>query len=164
MTFYELKPFEPGRPFDLDEDGNPVTEEVVKTFEEGWNALTVASQLWGLVDDPRREAIGALRRRLDTAARLEERPIRLKAADLDETIALLTGLPEALIGKVIERDWTFPLDRIEEIRRRAPRLDLRPSRPDGDIVHAIAEGISLVISFANFLKRARAHGHEVESS
>jgi hypothetical protein len=163
MSFYEMRPFEPGRPFDLDEDGNPVTEEVVDTFEEGWPALEVASQLWGLLDDPRQKATKALGERLDVAAQREERPIRFKAADLDEAIGLLSGLEDALVGKVIDQDWTFAIDRLEEIRRRAPSLDLSPSRPDGDIIHAVGEGLWLTIALSNFLKQARANGSEVMS-
>lgn len=123
----------------------------------------MASQLWGLVDDPRGEPIGALRVRLGAEVRREERSTRFKAADLDETLALLSGLEEALVGTVIDQHWMFPMERLDEIRRRPPRLDLRPSRPAGDIVHAVGEGLWLTIALGNFLKEARGHGHEVIS-
>lgn len=32
MTFYEMRPFGPDRPFELDEDDNPVSEEVVSVL------------------------------------------------------------------------------------------------------------------------------------
>lgn len=161
LTFYEMKPFEPGRPFELDDDGMPVTEEQVGAYEGGWHNLTVASELWGLIDDPRKEAIEALQRRLDRAATVEDRPIRFKAADLEEAIRLLSGIPDDLVGKVIDKKWFIPLERIDEIRRRAPSLDLRPARPDAELVQAVAEGIVRAMSVRNVLTRVHRAGHEI---
>lgn len=143
-------------PDDDDEDDGQPRGVVVKTFDDAWRHLVVAVELWRLIGPARAAALEALLTRLSRGN--TDRGLFLGAAELDEILVLLDGLDTALIGPVVDAHWRVPAERIDELRRAAPHLDLRPDRPLVDAIHAVGEGMANVGSVRGFLAEARARG------
>jgi glycine/D-amino acid oxidase-like deaminating enzyme len=146
VTMYAVRPLGP--------DAGPDEEaEVIDDFKPGWQFLEQAIALWRLVDEPRAQAIAGIWSRVGEAG--YEGESRIEPAEIAELVRLLSGLEEALVtAGIVDEGWRAPLDRLEELGSVVPGMDLRPERPPGDRMHALAEVIANATFVRNFLARA----------
>ena len=129
------------------------------------DSFPVAAQLWRLVDPQRAERIEAVYARVNRRAALTNDDIRYEADDLRELVESLDGLRAALQQAAIVNDeLRIQPDQVAELAPRLPGLDLRATRPAGDVVWALAEGIVNVESLRQFLADAVAGGCDVVAS
>ena len=145
MTLYAIRP-------------TPDTEslddaEVVDQSRYGWEFLKQAITLWRLVDSGRADEIEAIKDRALLAATDQE--LRLYAPDLHELVHLLTGVEEAIIRTgIVDQHWRVPAERLEELARRVPAMDLTTERPLHSKTSALGEVMMNAVFLRNFLADA----------
>jgi hypothetical protein len=146
MTLYAIRStLEIGSP---DEDA-----EVVAQSRYGWQFLEQAVTLWRLVDRSRAEGIKAIMNRATHAAGDGE--LRFHPAELDELVHLLTGVEDAIVdARIVDQHWRVPAERLEELAKRVPAMDLKTERSLEDKTHALAEVMINAVSIRNFLANA----------
>jgi ATP phosphoribosyltransferase len=109
--------------------------------------------LWRLVDDARGDEIEAIRDRLLRTAPDDE--LRIHIDDLRELVRLLTGVEDALVAAgIVDRQWRVPVERLEELAKRVPAMNLVAERSLDDKTHALAEVMINAVSIRNFLSNA----------
>jgi len=145
MTLYAIRP-SPG--VELLEDA-----EVAGESKYGWDFLEQAITLWKLVDPARANQIEAVMDRCASSP-ADGRP-RFEAEDLHELIRLLSGVEDAIAtaGIVEPKNWRVPPERLEELARRVPAMDLKTERPLVNKTSALAEVMSNAISVRNLMRR-----------
>jgi hypothetical protein len=145
MTLYAIRP-------------TPDTEslddaEVVDQSRYGWEFLKQAITLWRLVDSGRADEIEAIKDRALLAATDQE--LRLYAPDLHELVRLLTGVEEAIIrAGIVDQHWRVPAERLDELARRVPAMDLTTERPLHSKTSALGEVMMNAVFLRNFLADA----------
>lgn len=118
MTLYALRP-DPAT-------GSLEDAEVVDEFKYGWQFLEQAISLWRLVDNDRANRIKAIK---DRAALSAPEESRFYTEDLRELVHLLTGVEEAIVAAgIVDGHWRVPADRLEELARQVPAMDLKTER------------------------------------
>lgn len=146
MTLYAIRP-QPGTD-SLDEDA-----EVVDQSRYGWEFLKQAITLWRLVDSNRADAIEAIKDRTLIAAGDGE--LRFYRPDLDELVRLLTGIENAIIeAGIVDQHWRVPAERLEELAKRVPAMDLKTDRPLHAKTNALGEVMMNAVFLRNFLSDA----------
>lgn len=149
MTLYAVRP-DPntGEPF---EDA-----EVVAKLEYGWDFLDHASMLLRLVDVPRAEQLDAVMIRLNEQAE-DHGELRIYADDMRELVRLVDGIEHSIVATgIVDKHWRVPCDRLDELAKVVPAMDLKTERSLDDKTHALAEVMANAISIRNFLKDALA--------
>ena len=72
---------------------------------------------------------------------------------------LLAGIDDAIIAAgIVDRHWRVPADRLEELARRVPAMDLKTERSLDDKTHALGEVMINAVSIRNFLADAVSAG------
>jgi ATP phosphoribosyltransferase len=149
LTLYAIRP-DPGT--DSLEDA-----EVVSESKYGWEFLEHAITLWRLVDDARAHEIETIKDRL-----LQTNPdqeLRIDAHDLRELVRLLTGVEDAIVAaRIVDQHWCVPAERLEELAKRVPAMNLKTERTLDDKTHALAEVMINAVSIRNFLANALEAG------
>lgn len=145
MTLYAIRP---------DPDTGSLDDaEVVDQLREGWQFLEQAITVWRLVDKERADEIEAIKDRASLAAGDGE--IRLYADDLHKLVRLLTGVDDAVIAaEVVDRHWRVPPDRLEELAKQVPAMDLTTERSLKSKTSALGEVMINAVSIRNFLSNA----------
>jgi hypothetical protein len=145
MTLYAIRP---------DPDTGSLDDaQVVDQLREGWQFLEQAITVWRLVDAKRADEIEALKDRASLAAGDGE--IRLYAEDLRELVGLLTGVDDAIIAAgIVDRQWRVPPDRLEELAKQVPAMDLTTERSLKSKSSALGEVMINAVSIRNFLSNA----------
>ena len=149
MTLYAIRP-------------DPATgalddAEVVDESRYGWQFLKQAITLWRLVDSARADAVEAIKDRATEAAGDGE--IRFYPEDVRELVRLLTGLETAIIAAgVVDQHWRVPPERLEELARRVPAMDLQTERRLEDKTSALGEVMINAVFLRNFLSDAEKAG------
>lgn len=139
MTLYAIRP-DPV-------SGSLEDAEVVDRSRYGWQFLEQAITLWRLIGSSRADEIETIKDRASIAADGGE--IRFDAADVRELVRLLAGIEEAIIAAgIVDKHWRVPLDRLEELARAVPAMDLKTERP----LHAKASALGEVMINAVFLR------------
>jgi hypothetical protein len=152
MTLYALRP-DP-------ETGSLDDAEVIDQSRYGWQFLEQAITLWRLVDKDRADQIEAIKDRAALAAPDEES--RFYARDLHELVRLLTGIEDAIIAAgIVDRHWRVPPDRLEELVKQVPAMDLTTERSLDDKTHALGEVMINAVFLRNFLSDAVNAGYVV---
>ena len=147
MTLYAIRPL-PGTDSLEAEDA-----EVVDQSRYGWEFLKQAITLWRLVDSTRADAIEAIKDRALLGARDKE--LRLYPPDLQELVRLLSGIENAIIeAGIVNEHWRVPAERLEELAKRVPAMDLMTDRPIHAKTNALGEIMVNAISLRNFLSDA----------
>jgi ATP phosphoribosyltransferase len=145
MTLYAIRPT-PG--IESLEDA-----EVVSQSKYGWQFLEQAVTLWRLVDEGRADEIEVLIDRASRAAGDGE--LCFYRPDLDELVRLLTGVENAIIeAGIVDQHWRVPAERLEELVKQVPGMDLKTQRSLDDKTHALGEVMSNAIFLRNFLSNA----------
>jgi len=140
-----------------DDDDNAAT--VLETFEDAVKHFATAEELWRLVgNDVRADEIEKiLDGAYDEKAALKGVGVRRSAAlsidDIGRLVAAFDGLADAVKKSVLDEKWMVPAERLQELRTRAPSLDLDESR--GDLArYGVGEGIGNVERLHDILKDA----------
>jgi ATP phosphoribosyltransferase len=85
--------------------------------------------------------------------------LRIEALDLRELVRLLTGLEEAIIAAgIVDEHWRVPAERLNELAKRVPAMDLKTERSLASKTSALGEIMSNAIFVRNFLSDAANAG------
>jgi hypothetical protein len=145
MTFYALRP-DP-------ETGSLDDAEVIDQSRYGWQFLEQAITLWRLVDNARADEIEAIKDRVALAAGDDE--LRFEPEDLRKLVHLLSGVDDAIIrAGIVDSHWRVPPERLEELSRRVPAMDLTTERTLRNKTNALAEVMINAVSIRDFLSNA----------
>lgn len=148
MTLYALRP-DPST-------GSLEDAEVIDEFKYGWQFLEQAITLWRLVDKDRADRIKAIK---DRAALCAPEESRFYAEDLLELVRLLTGLEDAIVSAgVVDSHWRVPADRLDELARQVPAMDLTTERSLASKTSALGEVMINAGSIRSFLSDAMSAG------
>jgi ATP phosphoribosyltransferase len=127
--------------------------EVVDQSRYGWQFLQQAVTLWRLVDNARADEIETIIDRASRAAGDGE--LRFYLPDLRKLVRLLTGIENAIMAAgLVDRHWRVPPDRLEELARQVPGMDLKTERSLEDKTHALGEVMMNAVFLRNFLSDA----------
>jgi hypothetical protein len=149
VTLYALRP-------------EPSTEslddaEVVDQSQYGWLFLEQAVTLWRLVDSARADELQAVIDRAAAAAGDGE--LRFYSADLEDLLRLLAGIENAIVERgIVDQHWRVPAERLEELAKQVPAMDLTTDRPIHSKTNALAEVMMNAIFLRNFLSDAVKNG------
>jgi hypothetical protein len=131
--------------------------EVVDELKDGWGFLEQAVTLWRLMAPDRADQIGAIMDRAALAA--GEGELRFGTEDLLELVQLLAGVEDAVVSAgIADRHWRVPADRLEELAKRVPTMDLETERPLANKTSALGEVMVNAGSIRNFLSEAAKAG------
>ena len=145
MTLYAIRP-------DL-ETGSLEDAEVVAQSKYGWDFLKHAIMLWKLVDEARANEIEAIKDRLLQTAPDEE--LRIDRDDLHTLVRMLTGVEDAIVAAgIVDQQWRVPAERLEELAKQVPAMNLTAERSLDDKTHALGEVMINAFSIRNFLSNA----------
>jgi ATP phosphoribosyltransferase len=135
------------------EPGSREDAEVVFESKYGWEFLEQAVTLWRLIDKARADQIEAVIDRAAVAAGDGE--FRFNAEDLHELVPLLAGVEEAIISAgIVDSHWRVSPDRLEELAKQVPAMDLATERPLANKASALGEVMINAGSIRNFLSDA----------
>jgi ATP phosphoribosyltransferase len=150
MTLYAIRP-EPGTE-SLDD------AEVVDQLRYGWQFLEQAVTLSRLVDNGRADEMQAIIDRATAAAGDGE--LRFYRADLEELLLrLLAGIENAIVeAGIVDQHWRVPAERLEDLAKQVPAMDLTTDRPIHSKMNALAEVMMNAIFLRNFLSDAAKNG------
>ncbi|TMQ08615.1 MAG: hypothetical protein E6J90_39850 [Deltaproteobacteria bacterium] len=127
--------------------------EVVDEFKYGWDFLEQAITLWRLVDPARATGIETILDRAAMAAGDGE--LRIEAGDLRELANLLSGVEDAIVAAgIVDGHWKVSPERLEELAKRVPAMDLQTERPLANKTSALGEVMINAGSIRNFLSDA----------
>ena len=145
MTLYAIRP---------DPDTGSLNDaEVVDQLQYGWQFLEQSITVWRLVDKERADQIEAIKDRASLAAGDGE--IRFCADDLHKLVRLLTGVDDAIIAAgIVDQHWRVPAERLEELAKRVPAMDLTTERSLKSKTSALGEVMINAGSIRNFLSNA----------
>lgn len=160
MTLYAIRPgSETGDLDDTEVVRQPPSAEsledveVVDEFRYGWGFLEQAITLWRLVDNARADEIKSVVERASLAAGDGE--LRLYRPDLEELVRLLTGIENAIIeAKIVDQHWRVPVERLEDLAKRVPAMDLTTDRPLHSRTSALGEVMINAVFLRSFLSDA----------
>jgi hypothetical protein len=145
MTLYALRPA-PGAE-SLDD------AEVIDQSRNGWEFLEQAVSLWRLVDNAHADEMEAIIDRASRAAGDGE--LRFYRQDLEDLVRLLMGIENAIIdARIVDQHWRVPAERLEELAKRVPAMDLTTERPLRSKTNALGEEMMNAIFLRNFLSDA----------
>ena len=134
-----------------------VDVEVASESECGWDFLYQAISLWRLVDRARAQQIETIKDRVVQAA--GEKEIRIGGEDLRELVRLLSGVEEAIVAAgIVDSHWRVPPERLEELAKQVPAMDLKTDRPLANKTSALGEIMINAFSIRNFFENAANAG------
>jgi hypothetical protein len=127
--------------------------EVVDESKYGWEFLKQAITLWRLVDSARADQIEAIKDRVVRAA--GDKEVRLDAEELRELVRLFSGIEDAIVAAgIVDSEWRVPPERLEELAKQVPAMDLKTERSLLSKTSALGEVMSNAIFLRNFLSNA----------
>ena len=81
--------------------------------------------------------------------------LRIETADLRELVRLLTGVEDAIIAAgIVDSHWHVPAERLEELAKQVPAMDLTTERSLQSKTNALGEVMINAFSIRNFLSNA----------
>jgi ATP phosphoribosyltransferase len=142
---------------------NPVTgtidEDSEVQFESkyGWSFLEQALTLWQLVGSTRAEEIERIMLQVERDPEIGE--LRLYAPELSELVRLLTGVEDAIVAAgIVDHEWRVPEERLDELAKQVPGMDLKTERSIRAKTFALAEVMLHAESIRMFLSKALENG------
>lgn len=79
------------------------------------------------------------------------------------SIVAIDGVEDAIVAAgIVDHEWRVPPERLEELAKRVPAMDLTTDRPIRAKTSALGEVMINAFSLRNFLKAALAEGCVVE--
>lgn len=147
MTFYAIRP----------ELVDSEDAEVIDQSKYGWKFLEQAITLWRLVDSERANKIEEIKDHAALAA--GDGDVRFYLPELRELVALLDGVEQAIIDAgIVDHQWRVSPERLEELARKVPGMDLTTDRGLHAKTSALGEVMINAISLRNFLADAIKSG------
>jgi hypothetical protein len=105
------------------------------------------------VDNVRADQLESVTDRLVQAA--GDGYVRIEAEDLHELVRLLTGIEDAIeAAGIVDSRWRVRPDRLEELAKRVPAMDLTTERSLQSKTSALGEIMINAGSIRNFLSNA----------
>lgn len=143
--------------FRLAPDSTSLEEaEVIDRSRYGWEFLEQTIALWRLVDPARADAIAAVK---DRASDARGDYTRFTGDDLAALVSLIDGVNDAIIAAgIVDDEWRVPPERLEELARQVPGMDLTTERPFDSKTYALGEVMINAVSLRNFLSDALRAG------
>jgi hypothetical protein len=130
--------------------------EVVDESRYGWEFIEQAIALWRLVDPARSDAIAAIKERASDAT---DDYTRFSGDDLAALVQLIDSVDDAIVDAgIVDREWRVPSERLEELARKIPGMDLTTERSLESKTHALGEVMINAVSLRNFLSDALRAG------
>lgn len=130
--------------------------EVVDEMKHGWAVLESAIALWRLVDRARADA---LREFILRVAEASEWQTQFAGDDLVTLIQMISGVGDAIqAAGIIDRDGQLPPDRLGDLKRQVPAMDLELERSLECKTHALLEVICDVEGLQGLLSTALRSG------
>jgi hypothetical protein len=130
--------------------------EVIDRSRYGWEFLEQTIALWRLVDPARADAIAAIK---DRASDASDEYTRFTGDDLAALVRLIDGVDDAIVSAgIVDRDWRVPPERLEDLARQVPSMDLTTKRSLESKTHALGEVMINAVSLRNFLSEALGAG------
>lgn len=131
-------------------------DEVVDEMAHGYECLDAAITLWRLVDPARAESLRALLFRVADAS---AGCTCFAGDDLAALTQMLSGVGAALqAAGIVDEHWRVPAERLDELKRHVPAMDLELNRPLHCKTAALVEVIVDVEAVQGFLSRALRSG------
>lgn len=131
-------------------------DEVVDEMAHGYECLEAAITLWRLVEPARAESLRAL---LDRVADASDSHTQFAGDDLATLIQMLSGVGDAIkAAGIVDQHWRTPPDRLDELKRQVPAMDLELNRSLHSKTAALLEVICSVEAVQGFLARALRSG------
>jgi len=130
--------------------------EILDRSRHGWEFLGQAIALWSLVDPERAAAIAALKRR---ASEGPGEHTEFAGEDLAALVRLIDSVDDAIVDAgIVDRDWKVPPERLEELARHVPGMDLTTERSLASKTSALGEVMINAVSLRDFLADALRTG------
>ncbi len=130
--------------------------EVVDESRYGWEFLEQTIALWRLVDPARGDAIAAIK---DRASDATDDYTRFSRDDLAALVQLIDSVDDTIVNAgIVDREWRVPPERLEELARQVPGMDLTTERTLECKTHALGEVMINAVSLRNFLSDALRAG------
>jgi hypothetical protein len=130
--------------------------EVVDESRYGWEFLEQTTALWRLVDPARGDAIAAIKERASDAP---GEHTQFAGDELAALVELIDNVDDAIINAgIVDREWRVPAERLEELARKVPSMDLFTKRSLESKTHALGEVMLNAVSLRNFLSDALRAG------
>ena len=126
--------------------------KVIGQSRYGWEFLEQVITLWRLVDPSRADAIAAV---VDRASDTSDDYTRFAGDDLAALVPLIDGVADAIVAAgIVDRHWRVPPERLEELARQVPAMDLKTERSLEAKTHALGEVMINALSLHTFLADA----------
>lgn len=133
--------------------------EVIDTLPPGMDFLDQAVALWRLVNPARADEIAAIKNRVLHAD--DEHPC-FAGDDLVSLVRLIDGVAEAVVvAGIVDDEWRVPPERLDELARLVPGMDLTTERSVENKTNALAEVMLNAEAVRNFLCNALRLGANV---
>ena len=130
--------------------------ETVSESRDGWAFLWEAVTLWRLVNPAHAEAI---ERFVSQVADANEPCTQFAGGDLATLIEMLKGLEEAIrAAGIIDEDGRVAPERLEELKRQVPAMDVASERSQENRRYALLEVILHAQFLRMFLSKAYSAG------
>lgn len=130
--------------------------EVIDRSRHGWEFLEQTIALWRLVDPVRADAIAAIK---DRASDASGEYTQFTCDDLAALVRLIDGVDDAIVSAgIVDRDWRVPPQRLEDLARQVPGMDLTTERSLESKTHALGEVMINAVSLRNFFSEALSAG------
>lgn len=127
--------------------------EVVSELVYGWDFLNQAIVLWRLVNTVHADQLESLKDRLVSSA--GDGAVRIENEDLRELVRLLSGVEEAIVAAgIVDSHWRVSPERLGELVKHVPDMDLKTERSLEDKTHALGEVMINAFSIRNFFDNA----------
>lgn len=130
--------------------------EVVDRLRYGWDYLEQTISLWRLVDRARADALSEFIERVSNAG---DGPICFSGDDLVTLTHMVAGVEDAIrTAGIIDRHGRVPPERLAELKRLVPAMDLETERTLEDKTNALLEVIGNADGLHGFLSEALRDG------
>lgn len=130
--------------------------ETVSESRDGWAFLWEAVTLWRLVNPVHADAI---ERFVNRVADASETCTRFAGGDLATLLDMLTALEEAIrAAGIIDEDGRVAPERLEELKRQVPAMDVASERSQENRRYALLEVILHAQFLCMFLSKAYGAG------
>jgi hypothetical protein len=130
--------------------------EIIDRSRYGWEFLGQAIALWRLIDPGRADAIAAIKER---ASEAPGDHTQFAGEDLAALVQLIDSVDDAIVDAgIVDRDWRVPPERLEELARQVPGMDLTTERSLASKTSALGEVMINAVSLRDFLAEALRAG------
>ncbi|MEZ4400197.1 MAG: hypothetical protein R3B06_09270 [Kofleriaceae bacterium] len=133
-----------------------IEDAIFARLRHGFDSVRDAIALWRLVDPARADALAGLIDRVEEAS---DGPLQFEGDDLATLVQLIGGIEDAIrAAGIIDRDGRVPIERLDELKRQVPSMNLEMKRSLESKTYALIEVIANVGGLHEFLIEALRAG------